>query len=209
MMMHYRFNLPSDYDISIIQRRIQENGPKLDQFPGLDFKAYLWADRDDTELPLSHHLYAPFYFWKTTQGMQRFLAHPGFGQLVDHFGRPQVHSWLPWQCWVHGDIGLARYAQRSECLVRPNTPVDGSQVDDLVHRSIGGVSHTPLVTLVGLDAFEWRLSCWHFWQDKPDDGVALSSEPLGASAALDSRKLNQCESLYTEWFRVGYVARGR
>ena len=73
--MQYRFTLPADYDMSIIERRIRDKGPLLDRFPGLGFKAYLYAVADDTATGGRENLYAPFWrlqrssvwTWRTTQ----------------------------------------------------------------------------------------------------------------------------------------------
>ncbi|WP_210497566.1 DUF4865 family protein, partial [Pantoea ananatis] len=43
LAMQYRFVLPADYDMTIIQRRIDDNGYKMAGFPGLIFKAWLYA----------------------------------------------------------------------------------------------------------------------------------------------------------------------
>ena len=48
--MQYNFTLPADYDMGIVERRITEKGPLLDDFPKLKFKAYLSAARDDEAL---------------------------------------------------------------------------------------------------------------------------------------------------------------
>jgi hypothetical protein len=45
LAMQYSFTFPADYDMAIIERRIAENGHRLDGFPGLLFKAYLYARR--------------------------------------------------------------------------------------------------------------------------------------------------------------------
>lgn len=92
IIMHYRFTLPADYDIGIIEQRIRLNGARLDGFPGLVAKAYLWACRDDGGL--NENRYAPIYFWREASGMQRFLQSPGFATLVRDFGWPIIESWL-------------------------------------------------------------------------------------------------------------------
>ena len=43
--MQYAIDLPSDYDMEIIRRRVRENGDKTDGFPGLEMKAYLIAEK--------------------------------------------------------------------------------------------------------------------------------------------------------------------
>jgi len=39
--MQYRINLPNDYDMQIIRKRVLDNGSKTDGFNGLLFKCYL------------------------------------------------------------------------------------------------------------------------------------------------------------------------
>jgi hypothetical protein len=92
IIMHYRFTLPADYDMDIIEQRIRLNGARLDGFPGLVAKAYLWACRDDSGQ--NENRYAPLYFWREASGMQRFLQSPGFAALVADFGWPIIESWL-------------------------------------------------------------------------------------------------------------------
>jgi hypothetical protein len=92
IIMHYRFTLPADYDMGIIEQRIRLNGPRLDGFPGLVAKAYLWACREDGGP--NENRYAPLYFWREASGMQRFLQSPGFAMLASDFGWPIIESWL-------------------------------------------------------------------------------------------------------------------
>lgn len=91
ILMHYRFTLPADYDMRIIERRIAENGAKLDGFPDLIFKAYLYARRDEGAKANS---YAPLYLWRDSAGMIRFLQSAGFARLTQAFGWPVIQSWL-------------------------------------------------------------------------------------------------------------------
>lgn len=94
IIMQYHFTLPADYDMSIIEQRIQSNGAKLDGFPGLLFKAYLFSRRDDTLLTAKENRYAPLYVWKNAEDMTRFLHSPGFIRLTQDFGWPQIETWL-------------------------------------------------------------------------------------------------------------------
>lgn len=92
IVMHYRFTLPADYDMGIIEHRIRENGARLDGFPGLIAKAYLYACREEGDL--EENRYAPIYFWQEAAAMQRFLQSPGFAALVRDFGWPTPECWL-------------------------------------------------------------------------------------------------------------------
>ena len=74
--MQYTIALPADYDMAIIRRRIADKGHLLDDFPGLAFKAWLHAARDDNELPSRDNLYAPFYLWRDSAGMNASSVAP-------------------------------------------------------------------------------------------------------------------------------------
>ena len=74
--MQYRIGLPADYDMDIIRRRIAERGHLTDAFPELAFKAYLYADRQSAYAARGENLYAPFYLWHSTEGMNDFLSKP-------------------------------------------------------------------------------------------------------------------------------------
>lgn len=91
--MQYRFPLPADYDMAIIDRRIANKGHLTDGFPGLLFKAYLSACKTG---PARDNAYAPFYVWNTVDGMHAFLNGPGFAGVSQAFGRPAVATWLVW-----------------------------------------------------------------------------------------------------------------
>jgi len=88
--MQYSFTLPADYDMGIVIRRIEENGHKLDGFPGLVFKAYLYALRGEQG---AENRYAPFYLWQDSAAMRRFLCSPGFAALTAAFGWPAIDLW--------------------------------------------------------------------------------------------------------------------
>lgn len=92
IVMQYRFTLPADYDMAVIETRIRENGAKLDGFPGLLIKAYLFSRREDAHC--AENRYAPLYVWRNPEAMARFLQSPGFKKLTEDFGWPQIDTWL-------------------------------------------------------------------------------------------------------------------
>lgn len=93
IIMQYCFTLPADYDMSIVEQRIQDNGNKLDGFPGLLLKAFLVSRRDDSALNAAENRYAPLYVWKHVAAMTQFLQSPGFVRLTQDFGWPQINTW--------------------------------------------------------------------------------------------------------------------
>ncbi|MDH2067156.1 DUF4865 family protein [Pantoea sp. GD03673] len=120
IIMHYRFTLPADYDMGIIAQRISLNGARLDGFPGLVAKAYLYACRE--EGGLNENRYAPLYFWREASGMQRFLQSPGFMKLVRDFGWPIIESWLAFDEQTHiTDLAEARFMALHRWTISPHT----------------------------------------------------------------------------------------
>ncbi|MFD7737514.1 DUF4865 family protein [Kitasatospora sp. NPDC059800] len=90
--MQYEITLPADYDLGIIRKRVADKGHLLDAHPGLGLKAYLVRERGRDGSPVNQ--YAPFYLWRTAEGMNSFLWGPGFRGLSADFGRPAVRHWL-------------------------------------------------------------------------------------------------------------------
>lgn len=114
LAMQYSFTLPADYDMAIIRRRISDNGRRMDSLPDLAFKAFLHANRDPQGRGTPENLYAPFYLWKSSAGMNRFLASPGFATLTASFGWPSVTcpsskiGWCLTSYFPMGWYGLAK-----------------------------------------------------------------------------------------------------
>ena len=69
--MQYKISLPDDYDMRIIQKRVQDNGNKTDGFQDLLFKAYLISEKG--RFGNEKNEYAPLYLWKSSQGMNKFI----------------------------------------------------------------------------------------------------------------------------------------
>ncbi|MFD0411278.1 DUF4865 family protein [Kitasatospora sp. NPDC127116] len=90
--MQYEITLPADYDMGVIRKRVADKGRLLDAHPGLGLKAYLVRERGRQGSPVNQ--YAPFYLWRTVEGMNGFLWGPGFRGLSADFGRPAVRHWL-------------------------------------------------------------------------------------------------------------------
>ncbi|POZ61935.1 DUF4865 family protein [Chromobacterium alticapitis] len=106
LTMQYRIALPADYPMDIIERRIAEKGHLTDGLPGLAFKAYLYSLKPEG----GANAYAPFYLWRTAEGMRDFLSGPGFAALSESFGRPAVHSAVAWFGEWKDDATQARHA---------------------------------------------------------------------------------------------------
>jgi heme-degrading monooxygenase HmoA len=92
IVMQYRFTLPADYDMAVIEQRINHSGAKLDGFPGLLFKTFLFSRREEAHV--TENRYAPLYVWQNAQAMTRFLQSAGFKKLTADFGWPEIETWL-------------------------------------------------------------------------------------------------------------------
>jgi len=78
IVMQYRFTLPADYDIAIVEKRIAQNGARLNGFAGLLFKAFLVSRREDAHT--EENRYAPLYVWEDAGAMAQFFTKPWLSQ---------------------------------------------------------------------------------------------------------------------------------
>lgn len=166
--MQYGFTLPSDYEMSIIDRRISENGHKLDGFPHLRFKAYLTSRRG--ELGNAHNCYTPFYLWDRVEGMEAFLSGPGFETVSNSFGRPDVHSWIVWQALVSERASEAGFAVVHHEGIEPGHVLADlrSAGAALVEKQIGMGA---VAALCGFDPKEWRMVTQSLWAGPPPSAL--------------------------------------
>ena len=145
--MQYSFTLPADYDMGIIERRIADNGHLLDGFPGLIFKTYLYARRDDTATGSAENLYAPFYLWQDAESMHRFLLSAGFQGVAKAFGWPQVRVYPVLSARISEDVAAAVFARREITDIPPY-----SDLTPLNHQEISGD--------VVIDVTAWDTTNW-------------------------------------------------
>ena len=117
LAMQYAISLPDDYDMDRIRQRIRDKGALLDGFDGLLFKSYLYACRGQDG---PTNLYAPFYVWRDTAGMDRFLRGPGFAALSAEFGRPAVRLWAVSDLAVGDDLRQAQWARQDDTAAPPD-----------------------------------------------------------------------------------------
>jgi hypothetical protein len=169
--MHYRFPLPADYDMAIIDRRIAEKGHLTDGFPGLLFKAYLSARKAG----MGHdNAYAPFYVWNTVEGMHAFLNGPGFAAVSSAFGRPAVATWLVWQAELRPGFEDARFATVERLPIAPGTDLEALRGEEAgrVTDAVGEAG--ALAAVVGYEPAGWTLVRFRLWSREPrmEGGVA-------------------------------------
>lgn len=162
--MQYCFTLPADYDMAVIRRRIADRGHLLDDFPGLVFKAYLHASRADEALPSRDNLYAPFYLWRDTAGLDAFLGGAGFATLANDFGRPAVQTWMPWQATLAGDLRHAACATCEQIALPDHAEfLDARAGEGAAARQ--ALDAGALAAISAYDPAGWTLLRFRLWPD--------------------------------------------
>ena len=169
--MQYSFPLPADYDMSIIHRRIADKGHLMDNFPHLIFKAYLHAAIGQQGIPSRENLYAPFYLWENSAGLNAFLCSPAFRTLVHDFGWPSVRTWFVWYHTLTPAFKQADYATREIAPLFPHTNLTEQQAQEkgTVQRLIG--ENAALAAVVGFEPATWtrvRFTLWPSQVSLPD-----------------------------------------
>ncbi len=166
--MQYGFTLPADYDMSIIERRVQEKGYLFDDIPDLVFKAFLVARKDDKAIGSRENLYAPFYLWKTAASMEDFLCGEKFRAPVASFGWPAVRVWIP-VASAHGlAFDNARFASRELGHLEPHTNLDEFRREEAL-ASEEAVRSGAVYALSAFEPTTWTYVRFRLWPEAPHE----------------------------------------
>ncbi|MFB8200961.1 DUF4865 family protein [Kitasatospora purpeofusca] len=177
--MQYEITLPGDHDMRTVHRRIATKGPLLDSWPGLGLKAYLVRERGLDGSPVNQ--YAPFYLWRTTEGLNAFLLGPGFRTLCADFGRPAVRHWIG--AGLRRGPAAGAPAAEGSPVAGPAGPVaatrlterlpEGTDPAEAVERALAELpDHPDLHTAaVALDPARWELLRIALWRADAPAGV--------------------------------------
>ncbi|MGG6895303.1 MULTISPECIES: DUF4865 family protein [Rhizobium] len=167
--MQYDFPLPADYDMAIIDRRIREKGPLLDNLPGLKFKAYLTARKGDAVTGSRQNLYSPFYVWQQEEGLSDFVCGPGFLALTENFGRPQVNTWIVWHADTATDIRSAKLATREVVAIEPDASLADLRGEESKAVAQALSNGSSLASVVAFEPSHWTLVRLHLLAEPPKD----------------------------------------
>ncbi|MFI6443917.1 DUF4865 family protein [Kitasatospora sp. NPDC050543] len=165
--MQYRITLPANYDMGIIRARVADRGHLLDAYPGLGLKAYLVRERGVAGSPVNE--YAPFYLWRSAEGMNSFLWGPGFQGIVTDFGRPAVRHWLgaafrPGPAQDTAPTSATRHTERLPEGVDPAEAVERA----IAALPSGGELHS---AALAVDPSRWELLRLALWHGPAPDGA--------------------------------------
>jgi hypothetical protein len=166
--MQYNFVLPADYDMNIIRQRIASKGHLFDGFPNLRFKAFLSADRSRPELPTQDNLYAPFYLWQNSEGMNAFLGSDAFAAATRAFGWPSIRTWSVWDASLPADLSKAVCATREITAIPPYTRLDElrRQESDAAQEQL---SRGALAVVTAFEPTQWTLVRFRLWGEPRAD----------------------------------------
>jgi hypothetical protein len=164
--MQYELNLPTDYDMGIIRRRVETLGDRTDDFDGLGIKAYLVQDQVNGAIV---NQYSPFYLWNDSAGMSRFLWGGGFfSGICKSFGRPAVSHWTgvearPGPAVDQPALAATKHVQLLPPDVDPAEPV-AAAVELLASTAALDGVHS---TAIAVDPSRWELVHFTLWSGEP------------------------------------------
>ncbi|PXV53138.1 protein of unknown function [Dyella jiangningensis] len=159
--MQYSFTLPADYDMAIIRQRIADKGHLLDHFDGLLLKSYLHAQRGASS---NENLYAPFYVWKDSAAMQRFLGSDGFARLTEAFGWPSIRVWPVWDAYLSPEARHARFASREIQPIAPYSAL-GALREQQREQLQRDVERGALAAVEAFEPTTWSRVSFRLWDE--------------------------------------------
>ena len=165
--MQYSFTLPADYDMGIVDRRIAEKGPLLDNFPNLKFKAYLTARTKGGDTPSQENLYAPFYVWSRDEGLSAFLCGEGFVGVTQSFGWPQVRTWIVWRAQLSDRVSQAAFATREILAVAPHAALGELRKRDSDEAFEDVARNGALASVAAFEPTTWTRLRFRLWGERP------------------------------------------
>ncbi|MGN6525578.1 MAG: DUF4865 family protein [Burkholderiaceae bacterium] len=170
LTMQYSLVLPAAFDMAAIRDRIAAKGPLLDDFPGLAFKAYLYACRGEHG---PENLYAPFYLWADTAAMTRFLSGPGFAALTGDFGWPVVKTAVPLAQALRPGLREARFATRELRTIAPHVGLATLAEAERQAADADADNAGALAAVTAYDPSTWTLVRFRLWREPREaaDGV--------------------------------------
>lgn len=135
--------------------RGQTRGPLWDHAEGLAFKAFALRERGQQGAP--HNAYTSIYLWLDEAEAARFITGPRFEEVIESFGRPPIQTWLPLA--VHASrFAPALSIYREEMPVGEGVDLGELSVADTERNARIATREDVVVSLVGLDTFNWKLA---------------------------------------------------
>ena len=161
--MQYRINLPNDYDMQIIKKRVEDNGNKTDGFLGLLFKCYLIQERNVDSF---ENVYAPFYIWKDSHGMNQFLFGGYYDNIIKSFGWQNINIGVPLLIDLKNDYMDSKYVIEEKHHVTPQLSLLSFQEGCVSKPAQSDKEFSGQVCIYNPD--KWEYSQFYFYKTRPE-----------------------------------------
>lgn len=161
--MQYKIILPTDYDMGIIRKRIQENHHKTDGFPGLNFKMYLVTEAEKGNS--LYNSYAPLYLWNDHNGMNEFIFEGYYDNILRSFGWQQIQIGIPFEFNINKDLRDTRYVVEYAGNIPEGHSlmnISFTKTDYLVKNAVESLGN-----ILFYNPDKWGYSHFSFYQEKP------------------------------------------
>ena len=155
--MRYDITLPSDYDMTIIRKRVQNTGYLMDHFPGLFFKVYLINEKQEGAFCNS---YSPLYIWKDTKGMNQFIFDGYFDNIIQSFGWQNIEIGITSSVELAKNFKQSRYVTEGTFNILPSLSLKHSMTKETLTTN-----ETGKVVIYNPD--KWKKTIFTFYEKKP------------------------------------------
>lgn len=180
--MQYNVILPDDYDMSLIRKRVKDNGSKTDNFKGLLFKAYLISEKVQGAISNS---YAPLYVWETSEGMNRFIFEGFYDNIIRDFGWQNIQIGIPLSTPQTTHLTSATY------LLEQTITIDERSSLNTLPREVSELhahlQQEAFATLTVYNPDKWCVSLIGFYTEKPTHHEGALYKILHISTQNDSK----------------------
>ncbi len=160
--MQYRINLPSDYDMRIIRKRVAENGYKTDGFQDLLFKCYLIQER---AVDSFENIYSPLYIWNDTKGMNKFLFEGFYDNILRSFGWQNIEIGIPLVIDLKDNFMDSKFVLKDRRDMKPELSLSAFS-DSIPNPPQVDNIYTGRVCIYNPD--KWEYSQFYFYTQRPE-----------------------------------------
>lgn len=164
LIKQYSINLPAEYDMSAIRRRIAERSAPFDDLQGLGAKVFLIRERG--VCGAQGNQYAPAYLWPEIEPMWNFVAGDLFGAVVDAFGWTPISSWLGLAFSRRRDVAFStvKSVSREFARIKPETSLAALRRSEIANtREMVATTDHLVARVVGVNMENWSLVCFCYW----------------------------------------------
>ena len=151
IMMQYKIELPNDFDMNNIRKRVKENVFKTDRFEDLLFKAYLISEKNKE--------YSPLYIWKNNKGMNKFIFDGFYDNILNSFGWQTINIGIPLLQEFKDNFSKAKYLLEIESEIKPMEKMKKMEFSISDNKIIGKeLIYNPE---------KWKCTEYYFFEDIP------------------------------------------